>query len=216
MKIPSRFENSATRNTFAQPWALPLILISSLALTACDSVPNEPTVHGGGSGSTAAAYTGEACNAVSTDANTVEDICNFQTEFWAKMLDASDCENCHNTESAAREPYFLDTAEINTAYGQMISRNLVDRGNPANSTIITKINANHNCGTPTECSVLATNATTYLTNWINGGVAGAGTGTAVNEITLTAPDINDIGSSKNLPAGPTAPAGFTGVHNLLT
>ena len=216
MKIPSRITNSATRHITAQPWSLPLILISSLMLSACDSVPNEPTVTGGGSGSTAAAYTGEACNAVATDPNTVVDICNFQTEFWAKMLDASDCENCHNTESGSREPYFLDTAEINTAYGQVISRNLVDRTTPANSSIVTKINAGHNCGTPSECAVLATNATNYITNWINGGVAGAGTGTAVNEVTLTAPAIKDTGTSKNLPAGPTAPAGFTGVHNLLT
>lgn len=215
MKIPSRITTSATRHATAQPWMLPLILLSSLALTACDSVPNEPTVTGGGSGSTAAAYTGEACNAVSTDPNTVEDICNFQTEFWAKMLDASDCENCHNTETGSREPYFLDTAEINTAYGQMISRNLVDRTTPANSAIITKINAEHNCGTPTECAVLATNATNYITNWLNGGVAGAGTGTAVNEVTLTAPAIKETGQSKNFPAG-AAPAGFTGVHNLLT
>lgn len=215
MKITSRKKN--TLRAKHQPWSMLLILLSGLLLSACDSVPNEPTVTGGGGGSTAAAYTGEACNAIATDTTTVEDICNFQTEFWANMLDASDCENCHNTDTGNQEPYFLDTAEINTAYGQMISRNLVDRGTPASSAIISKINAGHNCGSPSACTTLATNATAYITNWINGGVAGAGTGTEPNEIVLTAPAIKATGTSKNFP-DPTvsAPAGFDGVHTLLT
>ena len=213
MNIPGR----TTLRIKYQSWSLPLILLSGLLLSACDSVPNEPTVNGGGgNGSTAAAYTGDACNAIATDPDAVQKICNFQTEFWAKMLDASNCENCHNTDTGSQEPYFLDTLDINTAYGQMINHGLVDETTPANSSIISKINAGHNCGSPSACSTLATNATTYLTNWIAGGVAGGGEDSEVNVVTLTPPTIKDTGSSKNFP-DPTAsaPASFDGVHTLL-
>ncbi|NOX91536.1 MAG: LamG domain-containing protein, partial [Gammaproteobacteria bacterium] len=213
MNIPGR----TTLRIKYQSWSLPLVLLGSLLLSACDSVSNEPTVTGGGGGSTAAAYTGNSCNAIATDPNAVEDICNFQTEFWAKMLDASGCENCHNTEAGSQEPYFMDTADINTAYGQMISRNLVDRGAPGNSAIITRIRAGHNCGSPSACTALADSATIYISNWISGGVAGGGMGDETNVITLTPPTIKDTGASKNFP-DPTAsaPASFDGVHSLLT
>jgi len=167
MNITSQTISRATR----QHWSTLLILLSGLLLAACDNVPNAPSVTGGGSGTNAAAYTGESCNAVATDASTVEDICNFQTEFWAKMLDASDCENCHNTDTGNQEPYFMDTADISTAWGQMTSpaalrnlSNLVDRTSPANSGIIAKINTGHNCGSPSTCATLATNAATYTTH----------------------------------------------------
>jgi Concanavalin A-like lectin/glucanases superfamily len=224
MNKHSRTTPRNTRYAIRQPWLLSLILLSGLLLAACDTVPNEPTITGGGGGGNpAASYTGQACNAVSTDPNVVEDICNFQTEFWTKMLDASDCENCHNTDTASQQPYFMDTADVNTAYSQMISPtlnnlpNLIDRNTPANSGIISKISGGHNCGTPTACNTLATNASTYLTNWVNGGVAGSGAGAQGNTVTLTAPTIKSTGTSKNFPdpANP-APAGFAGVHTLLT
>jgi len=213
MNIPGR----TTLRIKYQPWLLPLVLLSGLLLSACDSVPNEPAVIGGGNGSTAAAYAGNSCNAVATDPNAVEDICNFQTEFWAKMLDASGCENCHNTETGSVEPYFMDTADVNTAYGQIISRNLIDRSAPGNSAIIARISAGHNCGSPSACTTLAASATTYIGNWINGGVAGGGEDNGSNVITLTPPAIKNTGASKNFP-DPTAsaPAGFDGVYTLLT
>jgi len=111
----------------------------------------------------------------------------------------------------------MDTIDVNDAYKETIdpSNTLVDRVNPANSKIIAKINTNHNCGSPSDCSALATNATTYITNWVNGGVAGGGLGGETNIVTLTPPPVKDTGTSKNFPAGPTAPDGFTGVHDLL-
>ena len=216
MNIPSR-KNKIVGTKHSQ-WPLLITLLSGLLLTACDKVPNETNYNGINSGVSAAAYTGEACNA-STDPALVEDVCNFQTEFWAKMLDNSDCENCHNTKTGSQPPYFLDTADINDAYKEMINPvlrnlpNLVDRDTPANSGIITQINNGHNCGSPSTCSTLAANATIYITNWVNGGVAGAGTGSETNVITLTPPTIKSTGTSKNFPA--TAPAGFDGVHTLL-
>lgn len=212
MNITSRTTLRVSRQATHQSWSMLLILLSGLLLSACDSVPNEPSVTGGGSGTTAAAYTGVACNATAQTAS-VEDVCNFQTEFWAKMLDASGCENCHNTETGSQEPYFMDTADINTAWGQMTGRNLVDRTTPANSAVITKINSGHNCGSPTDCAALATNATTYITNWVNGGVAGAGTGTQTNVVTLTSPTIKPTGSSKNFDDADLAD--FAPLHTIL-
>ncbi len=210
MNIPGR----TTLCIKHQSWSLPLILLSGLLLSACDSVPNEPTVTGGvGNGSTAALYTGNACNAVATETDAIEDICNFQTEFWSKMLDASNCENCHNTNTGSQAPYFLDTADINTAYGQMIDSNLVNRDVPGSSALITKINEGHNCGTASACSALATNATAYISNWVAGGVPGGGIDNEPNVITLTPPTIKEVGSSKNFPS--SAPSGFSGVHTLL-
>lgn len=199
-----------------RPWALLFVLLASLVLAACDSVPNEPTTAGINSGgdNVAASYLGPACNAnaATADQATVEDICNFQTEFWAKMLTASQCANCHDTQAGDQSPYFLDTANINTAYGQMISNNLVDLINPANSDIIAKINTGHNCGDNATCSDLASAATQYITNWRDGGVAGGGNGSESNEVVLTPPTIKATGVSKNFPG---TSANFAGVHNLL-
>lgn len=219
MNIPSRIKNILRKKQL--PWPALLVLLSALFLSACDSVPNEPTVTGGsGGGSSAAAYTGESCNSVATGTDNVEDVCNFQTEFWANMLSAGECENCHTTDPEAsrnQTPFFMDTIDINTAYGQMTnpSNLLVDRANPANSKVIAMINANHNCGGASACSVLATNATNYITYWVNGGRAGSGQGDQTNDIALVPPTIKDTGSSKNFPEG-AAPAGFTEVHDLLT
>ncbi len=214
MNITSRTTLRVTRQATHQSWSMLLILLSGLLLSACDSVPNEPSVTGGGSGSSAAAYTGVACNATAQTAS-VEDVCNFQTEFWAKMLDASGCENCHNTKTGSQSPYFMDTADINTAYAQMTNPGnpLVDRTTPANSKVIAKITNNHNCGSPSTCAALATNATTYITNWVNGGVAGAGLGGETNAITLTSPRIKDTGSSKDFADADLT--NFAPLHTIL-
>ena len=76
MNKPSRNKNNDRRESLLTgipswlPSLLPIVLIS-LALAACDSVPTEATVDTGGGGS-ALSYTGPACGTGSTDPATIE------------------------------------------------------------------------------------------------------------------------------------------------
>ena len=190
-------------------WLLTMLL--GLTLVACDSVPTEPTVDGGGGG-IVTGYTGNACGTGATDPTTITDACKFKTEFWDKMPSVSQCVNCHNTESSNTSPYFLDRADVNVAYAQMLNFNLVNTSDVGSSSILSKINNGHNCGDSNSCAALATTVEGYLDAWING--SGGGGGGTSNEIVLEIPVVKEPAQSKTLPP---APGSFTTtVWPLLT
>ncbi|MDT8383704.1 MAG: LamG domain-containing protein [Gammaproteobacteria bacterium] len=179
---------------------LPIALLS-LTLAACDSVPTESTVNTGSGGGSTLSYTGPACGTGATDPDTIADACSFKVEFWDKMPSVSQCANCHNSETGNVSPLFMDSADVNKAYGQMINAGLVNEADIASSTILSKISNGHNCGNTTACEALATTVEGYINNWLSGGTTGGGSGTS-NEIVLEVPTIKDAGSSKTLPAAP--------------
>ncbi len=178
-----------------------LAVLAGLLLVACDNVPTESTPNVGTT-NRVLGYTGPSCSTT--------DSCTFKVEFWNKMS-STQCTNCHDSQSSTTQsPFFLESSNVNVAYTQALT--VVDLGTPANSTIVSKINANHNCGDTGACAALATIVTGYITNWANGGAAGSGGET--NVIVLTPPTIRDTGTSKSFPA---ASAGFaTTVWPLLT
>jgi Concanavalin A-like lectin/glucanases superfamily len=205
-------------------WISNLLLgtLTAVTLAACDSVPTETTIDPGTAGSIAG-YTGNACGTGASDAAAVSDACNFKVEFWDKMRSVSQCANCHNTQTSNQNPMFMDSADVNFAYTQMINptlnnlANLIDRDAPANSGIITKIRTGgHNCGDTNSCDALATTVEGYLSNWVGGGSAAGGS--IDNVVILKSPIIKTPGQSKTLPpASPTAPSGFTNnVYPLLS
>jgi hypothetical protein len=178
-----------------------LAVLAGLLLVACDSVPTE-TSPNTGSTNRVLSYTGPSCSTA--------DACTFKVEFWNKMS-TSQCTNCHDSQSSTTQsPFFLESSNVNVAYTQALT--VVDLGTPANSTIVSKINANHNCGDAGACAALATIVTGYITNWANGGTGGSG-GTT-NVVVLTPPTIRDTGTSKSFPSAPGNYA--TTVWPLLT
>lgn len=203
MDKPSRIKNNNRRNPLLTGLLTALL---GLTLAACDNVPTETTVDTGSGGGSALSYTGPACGTNPTDPTavvdpaTISDTCNFKVEFWDKMPSVSQCANCH-TAANGRSPYFMDGANVNVAYGQMLSFGLVNEADIANSTILGKIRNGHNCGDATACAALATIVEGYLNNWLSGGTTGGGSGTS-NEIVLDVPAINDPGQSKALPSAP--------------
>jgi hypothetical protein len=177
-------------------WAPLLILLAGLGLTACDSVPTEQTPNTGDS-NPVLSYTGPACGSTTSDPTTAADACNFKVEFWDKMA-STQCDNCHDSATGNQSPFFLESTDVNVAYQQALG--VVNRSDAGASTIISKINAGHNCGDPSACTALATIVEGYLNNWFNGGASTGGG--ASNEIVLEAPTIKDAGASKTLPSAP--------------
>ena len=183
-------------------------VLTGLLLVACDNVPTEssPNV---GTTSRVLDYNGPSCGITG-----VADVCTFKVEFWNKMS-TTQCTNCHDSQSASpQSPFFMESSDVNVAYTQILPtvNPYVDLATPANSTIVNKISAGHNCGDTGACAALATIVTGYITNWANGGTGGSGGET--NVIVLTPPTIRNTGESKSFPA---ASAGFaTTVWPLLT
>jgi len=165
-----------------------LVLLAALVLSACDQVPNEETPDLGDTNRTIE-YNGPAC--------ATQDACTFKLEFWDKMPAVSQCDNCHDGSGAAPTD-FVHQSDVNVAYTQALT--VVDLNDPAASTLLTRINNGHNCGSAGACTALATIVESYITNWAGGG---SGTGGASNEIVLEAPTPKDPGASKSMPADST-------------
>ena len=195
MKSLGSNEYSTHIQTAQRNWTPLLILLASLALAACDSVPTEQTPNTG-NGNPVLSYNGPACG---TGAADPADVCAFKVEFWDKMA-STQCDNCHDSATGNQSPFFLESTNVNIAYQQALG--VVNRTDAAASTIISKISAGHNCGDTSACTALATIVEGYLNNWFNGGTSGGGGLT--NEIVLEAPTIKDAGASKTLPPAPGA------------
>ena len=127
MNKPSRIKNNNRHNSllagipsWLPSWSLAMLLAFSLA--ACDSVPTESTTDTGGN-IVVTGYTGNACGTGATDPNAITEACKFKTEFWDNMPSVSHCVNCHNTYASNVSPYFLDRADANVSYAQVLSFN---------------------------------------------------------------------------------------------
>lgn len=131
-----------------------------------------------------------------------DDISAFKVEFFDNVRGADRCGNCHNAGGQA--PQFARSDDVNQAYQQ--ANGVVDRDNPSQSLIVTKVAGGHNCwrGDAQACAA-------DLTRWIQNWVGSSGTGG--KQIELIEPMPRDPGSSKRFPADP--PAEFEAVYNLL-
>src|SRR5690606_34186054 len=126
----------------------------------------------------------------------------FRVEFWQPALATAGCQGCHNAGGQA--PTFLRTDDVNQAFQQ--ANTVVNRENPAQSVLVTKVAGGHNCwlADPEACA-------TILTRWIGAWVGSNGIGG--REIQLREPTPRDPGGSKRFPATP--PEGFLQVYSLL-
>src|SRR5262245_3208752 len=69
------------------------------------------------------------------------DIQAFRVAFWENIRGTDKCGNCHYAGGQA--PTFARSDDVNQAYQQ--ASTVVNRDNPSQSTIVTKVGGGHNC-----------------------------------------------------------------------
>ena len=180
-----------------------LLLALLASLVGCGSgsgaktEPNPNTNPGGGSGED---FSYKGNNPAST-----ADITKFQNNVWINVARENRCGGCHTQSKQA--PEFARGDDINFAYAAVVDNGLVSLGNPAQSRLVTKVAAGHNCwlADPVACGDIMT---TWITAWAGNS------GTTANSVVLTPPAEKDLASSKVFP---DSPANFsTTVYPLLT
>lgn len=199
MKTPMRASNLSMFRIASR-----LVAVTALGLAGCsggaDTAQN-PNTQPPTSGPT---YTGPA--------PATSDIQAFRVNFWENIRGADRCGNCHNAGGQA--PQFARSDDVNQAYQQ--ANGVVNRENPSQSPIVTKVAGGHNCwrGDPAACA-------SDLTRWIQNWVGAAGTGG--KQIELIEPPLRDPAAGKrfpgvddpNPPNSPTAQTLFTPVYEKL-
>ena len=163
---------------------LPLATIFSFfVLSACGTDSGIESEENPGRDSQTLSYSGP--NAQTSD------VINFKESLWDNIVDTKRCGGCHNSLSENQSPLFADFSDVNDAYAA--ANQLIDRDNPENSALVTKVADGHNCWESGGESFCVSELTKYITNWVNGASA------STNEIVLRAPEIRDPGSSKSFP-----------------
>jgi hypothetical protein len=165
-----------------------LALAASISLSACSGSGAPTTATPGGAPSSVAnAYTGPA--------PATADIQAFEVSFWSNVRVQNRCGACHNSTSPAQMPNFARSDNVNLAYVQ--ANSVVNLAQPAQSLMVTKVGGGHNCWLADD-SACAQILTTWISNW-----AGATGAASATQVQLTAPPIESVGQSLNLPASPT-------------
>jgi len=132
-----------------------------------------------------------------------EDIQGFRINVWEHLRAQNRCGGCHNTGGQA--PLFVREDDVNLAYEA--ANPIVNRSQPDESRLVTKVAAGHNCweASSAACAAIITN---YIEAWVGSG-GGAG-----RQIELEAPVDHVVGESKTFPDDSTLFATY--VHPLLT
>jgi hypothetical protein len=155
-------------------------VLAALALAACgggaSTTENPPTTPPPPAG-----YTGPPPAS--------QDVQAFKLNVWDNLQASNRCGQCHST--GGQVPSFVRNDDINLAYEA--ANGVVDLGNPAGSTMVTKVGGGHNCWLAND-SACGDQLTVWIRNWAGqtlGGTRGA---------PLQPPPIRDVGASKSFPA----------------
>ena len=115
------------------------------------------------------------------------DVQNFKLNVWDNIQATNRCGSCH-AQGGQGNGYFARNDDINLAYE---AANLVaDLGFPANSTLVTKLSAGHNCWL-TDDQACADIMTTWIEGWA-GSTGGGG-----RQIVLNAPAPVEPGDTRS-------------------
>ncbi len=157
----------------------PLILLAALSLAACGGgaeTKENPVV----SQAPVPDYTGPA--------STSPDVQAFKINLWENVKASNRCGGCHN--ATGQSPRFARNDDVNLAYQDALT--LVNLTQPDQSRLVSKVGGGHNCWLAAN-SACADTMTVWIRNWA-GAVASGG-----RTITLQAPVVHDVGSSKSFP-----------------
>jgi hypothetical protein len=131
-----------------------------------------------------------------------DDIQLFKLTLWDNVASSNRCGACH--VQGKTTPQFARNDDINQAYAAAVS--LVNLSDPAQSLLVTKVGAGHNCWLASAAACADTMAQ-WIRNWANSS------DTASATVTLVAPPVREPGTSKALPDDPSLFAGS--VYPLL-
>ena len=145
----------------------------------------------------------------------------FKQEVWEKLSPASVCGRCHRSDADPanrQKPYFVDWQDVNVAYDAVVSGNLANLANPAQSVLVSRVANGHQCwlGSNSECAAAMTS---YIQAWANGSQRGE-TNVQVQIKPLDPSQIQAPGQSLFFPV--TAPASYytddvnDSIHTLVT
>ncbi len=180
--------------TRAKDAALLAVLAMTFALSGC----------GGGPGTQENPVTTPPSQPqYSGPAPATDDVQAFRINLWDNIKASNRCGNCH--DAGGQTPSFARQDDINLAY--QAANTVANLADPVNSRLVTKVVGGHNCWLSSDAAC-ADLLTTWISNWA-GSLGGGGT-----QIQLQPPPVREVGSSRSFPD--TAPAGFSGVHSLLT
>jgi hypothetical protein len=117
-----------------------------------------------------------------------DDVQNFKLNVWDNLAVANKCADCH--VQGQQSPAFARFDDINEAY--RIANTLINKANPKDSLLITKVAGGHNCwlASATACADI-------MQTWFDGWLDNTSTAT---EISLEAPPVKNVGANKNFPA----------------
>ena len=130
------------------------------------------------------------------------DIQAFKINVWENIKASNRCGACHT--ATGQSPRFARNDDVNLAYQE--ATQLVNLTQPELSRLVTKVAGGHNCWLSAN-SACGDTMTVWIRSWA-GAVATGG-----KQISLTAPPLKDVGSSKTFPTS-SALFGST-VHPLL-
>jgi hypothetical protein len=122
------------------------------------------------------------------------DVQAFEANLWVNISPSTRCGNCHKANG--QSPMFARSDDINQAYSAALT--VVDLSQPETSLMVQKVGGGHNCWL-SSAQACADILTTWIANWAGGGSGSA----AGNQIPLTAPPDQTVGSTKVFPADPT-------------
>lgn len=126
------------------------------------------------------------------------EVIDFKSQFWDQLSALDRCGSCHTNGGSASDFAFVDLGDVNTAFSEATSTNnqgqlIVDRNDPANSRVVTRVAEGHNCWVDSD-DVCATIIEGYINNWVGSTESSGG-----RTIELTAPALFDPGDSRNFP-----------------
>lgn len=123
-----------------------------------------------------------------------DDIRNFMNGFWTNVRNGgvAKCSSCHGT---TQTPLFAREDDVNLAWSE--ADRLINRDDPASSTIVQKMASGHNCWLGSNQAAMQA-CTATLQTWIENWVAGTASG-GTKTIQLVAPPSKDVGQSRNFP-----------------
>ncbi|MGH1439474.1 MAG: LamG domain-containing protein [Cellvibrionaceae bacterium] len=123
-----------------------------------------------------------------------EEVQRYRNGIWSNVALSSRCGACH-VQGGSAVPTFARTDDINAAYSQAISNNLIDPSNAANSRLVTKVAEGHNCWLSNVNS-----CTSLMTTWVGQYLAVAGDTSFLGALNLQEPTLQTVGNSKQFPA----------------
>ncbi len=115
-----------------------------------------------------------------------DDVLQFKLNIWDNLAADDRCGGCHN-EEVGQEPIFMRRDDINLAYELTLP--LVDKAAPVLSRLVERAAEGHNAWDPSAADTIQNLIQRWATN----------TGAAENVIVLTAPEVREIGETRQFP-----------------